>query len=185
MADVDCTKWRLMSESEQLSLPADRPARVLLWVHGTFSSTMGSFGGLSQTAYGKALLKATLSKYDAIIGFDHRTMSVDPMQNASDILGRLERQKWPKPPVFDAICFSRGGLVFRALVECALPASNFAYSVERAIFVACTNAGTELARRKNWDRLIDRLHQPGGGRVYGDRCGDGQLACNKDPWRSH
>ncbi|HYN82223.1 MAG TPA: hypothetical protein VES88_12025 [Gemmatimonadaceae bacterium] len=117
---------------------------------------MGSFGALSQTPHGKALLKATLAKYDAVIGFDHATMSVDPMQNASDMLARLERQKWPKPPVFDAICFSRGGLVFRSLVESALPASNFKYTVERAIFVASTNGGTELARRKNWNRLIDR-----------------------------
>lgn len=156
MGDADCTKWRLMDDSEQLTLPADRPARVLLWVHGTFSSTMGSFGGLSQTPHGKALLKAMLDKYDAIIGFDHATMSVTPMENATDLLARLERQKWPKPPVFDAVSFSRGGLVFRSLVECALPSSSFAYTVDRAIFVACTNAGTELARRKNWDRLMDR-----------------------------
>jgi hypothetical protein len=156
MGDTDCMKWRPMDRSEQLALPKDRPARVLLWVHGTFSSTLGSFGGLSQTPHGKAFLKAMLAKYDAIIGFDHPTMSVTPMQNASALLARLQLQKWPKPPVFDAICFSRGGLVFRSLVEYALPASAFAYTVDRAIFVACTNNGTELARRKNWDRLMDR-----------------------------
>ena len=156
IADVDCTKWRLMDDSEQLELPKDRPARVLLWVHGTFSSTMGAFGGLSQTAHGKALLKAALKKYDAVIGFDHATLSVTPMQNATDLLARLERQKWPKPPVFSAVSHSRGGLVFRSLVEAALPVSNFKYAVDRAVFVACTNAGTELARRKNWDRMIDR-----------------------------
>jgi hypothetical protein len=156
MGDPDCMKWRLMDRSEQLTIPADRPARVLLWVHGTFSSTVGSFGGLSQTPHGKALLNAMLAKYDAVIGFDHPTMSVTPMQNASAILARLELQKWPKPPVFDAISYSRGGLVFRSLVEYALPASTFACTVDRAIYVACTNGGTELARRKNWDRLMDR-----------------------------
>ena len=156
MSDVDCTKWRLMDDSEQLELPMDRASKVLLWVHGTFSSTMGSFGGLSLTPHGKGLLKAALATYDAVIGFDHATLSVTPMQNASDLLARLERQKWPRPPIFDAVAYSRGGLVFRSLVESALPASKFEYVVNRAIFVACTNAGTELARRRNWDRLIDR-----------------------------
>jgi hypothetical protein len=156
IADVDCSKWRLMDDSEQIDLPADRSAKVLLWVHGTFSSTMGSFGGLSLTPHGKALLKAAIASYDVVIGFDHATLSVTPMQNASDLLARLERQKWPRPPMIDAISYSRGGLVFRSLVEGALPASNFQYTVNRAIFVACTNGGTELARRKNWDRLIDR-----------------------------
>ncbi len=153
---VDCTKWTLVDDSVQLTLPSDRAPRVLLMVHGTFSSTMGAFGGLSQTPHGKALLKAAIAKYDAIIGFDHATLSVTPMQNATDLLARLERQKWPKPPVFDAVMHSRGGLVFRSLVEAALPVSNFQYKVNRAVFVACTNAGTELARRKNWDRMIDR-----------------------------
>ncbi len=154
--DVDCTKWRLMDDSEQLDLPKDRPAKVLLWVHGTFSSTMGAFGGLSQTTHGKAVLKAALKKYDVVIGFDHKTLSATPMQNATDLLARLERQKWSKPPVLSAVSHSRGGLVFRSLVEAALPVSNFQYQLNRAVFVACTNAGTELARRKNWDRMIDR-----------------------------
>lgn len=154
--DVDCTRWRLMDDSEQLDLPKDRPPLVLLLMHGTFSSTMGGFGGLSQTPHGKAVLKAALKKYDAVIGFDHKTLSATPMQNATDLLARLERQRWPKPPVFDAVSHSRGGLVFRSLVEAALPVSNFQYKVNRAVFVACTNAGTELARRKNWDRMIDR-----------------------------
>ncbi|MEO8334066.1 MAG: hypothetical protein ABI664_03785 [bacterium] len=154
--DVDCTKWRLMDDSEQLALPKDRPPLVLMLVHGTFSSTMGGFGGLSQTPHGKAVLKAALKKYDVVIGFDHKTLSVTPMQNATDLLARLERQKWPKPPIIDAISHSRGGLVFRSLVEAALPVSRFQYKVNRAVFVACTNAGTELARRKNWDRMIDR-----------------------------
>ena len=154
--DVDCTKWRLIDDSEQLDLPADRPARVLLWVHGTFSSTMGAFGALSQTPHGKALLKSALKSYDLVVGFDHATLSLTPMQNATDLLARLERQKWPRPPVFDAVSHSRGGLVFRSLVESALPASSFQYTINRAVFVACTNNGTELARRKNWDRMIDR-----------------------------
>ena len=155
MSDVDCTKWRLMERAEQLELPTDRPARVMLWVHGTFSSTMGSFGGLSQTPHGKAFLKAMLAKYDAVIGFDHQTLSLTPMQNASALLARLEAQSWAKPPVFDVVSYSRGGEVFRSLVEYALPASGFQCTVDRAVFVACTNNGTELARRKNWDRLID------------------------------
>ena len=126
-------------------------------VHGTFSSTMGGFGGLSLTPHGTAVLKAALKKYDAIIGFDHKTLSVTPMQNATD-LPRASRAADVAEGSRSStlISHSRGGLVFRSLVEAALPVSNFQYTVNRAVFVACTNAGTELARRKNWDRMIDR-----------------------------
>ena len=40
---LDPAAWR-PAETKSLSLPSDRPARILLLVHGTFSSTIGSFG---------------------------------------------------------------------------------------------------------------------------------------------
>ena len=90
-----------------------------------------------------------------MIGFDHATLSDDPLENASDLLGRLQGVAWPHPPRFDVITHSRGGLVLRSLTEHLLPLANFQARFERVIFVAVTNGGTRLAEPENWQTLID------------------------------
>lgn len=147
--------WRRVETARDLGLPADRPARILLFVHGTFSSTVGSFGALGATTWGKELLTAAEGAYDAVIGFDHRTLGSDPLENANDLLGRLEAFSWVHPPVIDAVAFSRGVLVLRSLVETLLPSSAGSLRVRRAIFVAGTNAGTPLADPQRWETLVD------------------------------
>ncbi|MGQ0641677.1 MAG: DUF7379 domain-containing protein [Gemmatimonadaceae bacterium] len=150
----DPSTWTRDSD-QAVSIPKDRAARVLLLVHGTFSSTLGSFGGLAATGPGKQFLDAALRHYDLIIGWDHKTLSVTPTDNARDLIRWLQAQKWPKPPNVDCVAFSRGGLVFRSLVEELLPSSGMKLTVGRAVFVGCTNGGTELARPANWRRFAD------------------------------
>ena len=60
ISSADPEGWRLLGDDEPLpaALPADRPARVLLFVHGTFSSTLGSFGALGAIAAGRDFLGA-------------------------------------------------------------------------------------------------------------------------------
>ena len=65
--------------------------RVLLFIHGTFSSTVGGFGALGIDENGKGFLRTAIAAYDAVIGFDHKTLSVDPRQNAENLLKRLRR----------------------------------------------------------------------------------------------
>ena len=72
-----------------VGLPTDRPARVLLLVHGTFSSTVGAFGAMAVWPGAEGFVATVLSAYDAVIGYDHRTLSVDPKQNARDLLDVL------------------------------------------------------------------------------------------------
>lgn len=150
--------WKRLGGDDALPqpLPAGRKPRVLLLVHGTFSSTLGSFGALAATAWGRELLRQALSAYDAVLGFDHRTLSVDPQVNAVDMLQRLESIAWPEPPVLDIVAFSRGGLVARSLIEQLLPASRWKAEIGRVIFVGSTNGGTKLAEPDNWHRLADR-----------------------------
>lgn len=149
----DVGAWQRIERIDSLGLPADRPARLLLFVHGTFSSTHGSFGALSATDEGRALLRASGDAYDAVIGFDHATLSLDPRENARDLLARLRGVSLA--PQIDAVAFSRGGLVLRALFEELLPTSTWKPQVGRAIFVGCTHGGTELARPANWHALVD------------------------------
>jgi len=126
------------------------PCRVLLMVHGTFSTTRGSFSGLEATAEGQSFLGAARQSYDLVLGFDHRTLGHTPEQNARDIADALAGL--PAGTRIDAVAFSRGGLVLRELVERVAPAG---LAFERAVFVGCTNGGTHLAEPDNWDALID------------------------------
>jgi hypothetical protein len=152
----DPATWVTLADDAQPRLPQDRAARVLLLVHGTFSSTLGSYGALAAHPEGQAMLRAALAHYDLVIGWDHRTLSALPTENAIDIVARLERLGFTRPPQVHAVAYSRGGLVLRSLLEQVLPASPLKLDLRRAVFVACTNAGTELARAENWHRFADR-----------------------------
>lgn len=157
LSPADPDLWSRLDGLDTLALPEDRPARLLLFIHGTFSSTLGSYGALAATPEGEALLRNANARYDAVIGFDHPTLSLSPTQNARELLDALAAYPWPMPPHLDIITFSRGGLVYRALAELLLPGSSSAWrpSIDRVIFVAVPNAGTHLAEPDNWHALLD------------------------------
>jgi hypothetical protein len=141
----------LPAESFTQVLAGKSTKRVLLFVHGTFSSTEGSFGSLLSTTAGEALLTRALEHYDAVIGFDHKTLTKSVEQNARELLAALDTL--PGKIRFDAVAFSRGGLVLRYLSEVIkqdLP-------LEKVVFVGCTNAGTLLAHPDHWKAWVD-LH---------------------------
>lgn len=149
--------WKLLDDDAPLPrpLPTDRGARVLLVVHGTFSSTVGSFGALGVVPAGIDFLNRAHERYDAVLGFDHATLSVDPLANAKDILKRLRKIDWRQPPHIDMIAFSRGGLVVRSLIEQLMAGSGWKATIGRVVFVGCTNGGTQLAEPDNWRRFVD------------------------------
>lgn len=148
-------RWQTVEDISQIKLPSDRSPRILLFVHGTFSSTVGSFGGLGVTPWGRAFLTAARANYDAVLGFDHATLSDDPLGNARDLLRRLQAGTLPHGLRLDAISYSRGGLVLRSLMENLLPAAPSGIQISRAIFVAVVNGGTLLSKPENWHTLID------------------------------
>ena len=148
------SEWSSAPDIAALARP-DRPARVLLFVHGTFSSTVGAFGALSMTPWGQAFLDAARAGYDAVWGFDHRTLSEDPLGNATDLLQALKGAGLAAPPQIDAIVHSRGGLVIRSLVEQVLPVSAWKPIIGRVVFVGTPNGGTHLAEPANWNAFID------------------------------
>ena len=151
----DPTVWRVgqVSVGEPRG-QRDRP-RLLLLVHGTFSSTMGSFAALGCTPWGRAFLDRAWAEYDLVLGFDHPTLSVDPVANAEAMLAALAALELPAAPVIDAVAYSRGGLVLRAFAEQLLPAAGHAGELEKAVFVGCTHGGTGMADPENWHTLLD------------------------------
>jgi hypothetical protein len=149
----DPRTWRRLERLDQVGLPGDRPARVLLLVHGTFSTTVSAFVALGLVGAGPQFLRKALAEYDAVIGFDHPTLSVDPLANATDLLRRVSGVT--SGVTFDVITHSRGGLTTRSFVEFVLPGSGWRGSVDRVVFVAAPNAGTHLADPARWHDLVD------------------------------
>jgi hypothetical protein len=149
----DVKEWHRLETLDEIDLPTDRPVRLLLLVHGTFSSTAGAFGAFGIDENAKGFLRTAISAYDAVIGFDHKTLSLDPRQNAEDLLARL--QSTEAELVIDVITHSRGGLVTRSLAEQLLPEGDRPGTVDTVVFVASTNAGTHLADPKRWSDLVD------------------------------
>nr|WP_147443504.1 CHAT domain-containing protein [Corallococcus sicarius] len=155
MEGADPSRWRFVADLGDVRLPRGRPTRILLWVHGTFSTTKGSFGALGASEGGRAFLAAALRSYDLVIGYDHSTLAEDPYENAVDLLARLECGGFDVAPRIDAVAFSRGALVLRSLMEYLLPASRLGARVRRAVFVGGTNGGTRLASPANWEKFVD------------------------------
>ncbi|MHC2148346.1 CHAT domain-containing protein [Pseudomonas sp. 210_17 TE3656] len=83
------------------ALQADRP--ILLFIHGTGSHTMGSFGELPSTAAWKDL---QLKFGTQIVGLEHCTFSQSPIDNALQALQYL-----PDHAQVQLVSHSRGGLV--------------------------------------------------------------------------
>jgi hypothetical protein len=131
------------------------PAKILLMSHGTFSTTRGSFGQMAANDDGRAFLDRARGNYDAVIGFDHRTLAKSPDQNAAEWLAALRGLNVPQGSTIDAIAYSRGGLVYRELAETLIGRERPDLKLGKAVFVGCTNGGTNLAEPDNWRNLVD------------------------------
>src|SRR4029079_2608443 len=153
ITSTDPQSWAQVKSLSGIQLPEGGAPRILLFVHGAFDSTVGAFGSLARGP-GKGFLERAIADYDAVVGFDHRTLSMDPLANARDLLARLSVSR-ADGAVVDVICHSRGGLVTRSLVERLLPASRWRGSGNRIVFVGVPNGGTNLAEPDRWSRLVD------------------------------
>jgi hypothetical protein len=124
---------------------------VLMFVHGTFSTSNAGFGALpSQT------LDSLHQRYgDRVIAFDHPSVSVDPEANVRWLLGQLPAGGMD----LDIVCHSRGGLVARVLAETPpAPGLDTARArVRRLVFGATPNSGTVLADPDHMVAMVDRL----------------------------
>ncbi len=122
------------------------PARNLLFLHGTFSSTAGAFGDLARNQSTRAEEFWTTLQHlygDAVFGFNHFSVSKSPKDNAGDLLADLPSYQY----LFDVVTHSRGGLVARYLTEHLdqFPGAASKFCGGRVVLVASPNEGTPLA----------------------------------------
>lgn len=129
---------------------APPPARNLLLLHGTFSSTAAAFADLGRGAFLEALEPLYAGR---VFGFDHLTVSRTPAENARTLAEALPGEE---PFLFDVVAHSRGGLVLRTLLErpgdVGPAASRFACG--RAVLAAVPNLGTPLASAERWELAL-------------------------------
>lgn len=128
-------------EAWRALLPPGAERRVLLYLHGFASSTDASGGSaaVAQMAQG----------YDAVLSYDHPTLTLDPVQNARDLLATIPDDLRLS---VDLVAHSRGGLVARSLVELVDPQPK--WSARLVVTHGTPHSGTRLADPQRWDRLI-------------------------------
>ncbi|MCV2447223.1 CHAT domain-containing protein [Paracoccus sp. DMF] len=159
----------LQPGEEQQDLP------WLLFLHGTGSSTLGSFGKL-QPGQPEVWRALHLAYPGRILAFDHRSLTEDPVQNALDLLGQL-----PQGAELHLVSHSRGGLVgeLLALGHLAEPQGDTVLRPEDlALFEGAARdraeeLGRVLARRRIAVTRFVRVACPARGTCIADgRLGD-------------
>lgn len=126
---------KLVDKDFKLSFPTTPlkgNAHYLLLLHGTISSTEGSFDKLPSS-----VVEDLFKLYDGVIALDHYTLSVSPLHNAKDLLNKL-----PENVKIDIISHSRGGLIADIVARCD-KANSSPFSVEE-IEVFENNDNTKL-----------------------------------------
>lgn len=111
-----CTKLYCCGKTEQFELipaaekpiPTDKP--VLLLLHGTGSSTAGSFGELwgntDDNWNRRDSWLALLKRYDTVLALEHRSLTENPIQNVITLVDSL-----PDGITLHVVSHSRGGMV--------------------------------------------------------------------------
>lgn len=127
--------------------------RLLLFVHGTFSNCQHLLAELEGTETGAAFLRRALAAYDAVLAFNHPTLSVSPILNAAK-LASCFRQCGAS---VDVICHSRGGLVTRWWLEALDPRRGAEPARGDVLFAGSPLAGTGLAAPKRLKGALEVL----------------------------
>jgi len=99
--------WKPLAEQ-----PAGDARPVLLFLHGTASSTAGSFGKLHDRKDGAAWPAdwAALAESHLVLGWEHRTLTLSPVDNTIALVEAL-LARVPGSRRVDVVSHSRGGLV--------------------------------------------------------------------------
>lgn len=93
---------------------------VLVFIHGTASSTFGSFGELWSPARGETLDGLHKLYGEHVYGFDHRSLTEGPIENALELARELEARVHNDTAI-DLVSHSRGGLVGEILCRLTVP----------------------------------------------------------------
>lgn len=122
---------------------------MLMFLHGTASSTEGGFGKLWKGAAGEAARTALAERYgERAFAWEHRTLTHSPIRNALELAQRL-----PKGAELHLVSHSRGGLVGELL--CLGQRERKDDPLSDAQLQALFKADRTIARQLDLDPLPD------------------------------
>ncbi len=101
---------RCLAPGEVAGSAAQPVSPLLVFVHGTASSTRGSFAELWREH--PAIVRRLGREYGQVLGWEHRTLTASPVRNALGLLRCL-----PDGATVDLVSHSRGGLVGELLAR--------------------------------------------------------------------
>ncbi len=137
----------------------ERQLKTLLLIHGTFSSTVGSFGGLITSGWLQQIIKA--GTYQQIIALDHPTIFAGPNDNVTQMITLIGAgQKFKEK--MHIVTTSRGGLVGKTIVNDKNIDGNL-FTVERMAAQACANgveyftAGWKISKGLSVLKIVFKL----------------------------
>lgn len=126
--------------------------RSLLFIHGTFSTARGGFGGVPPE-----VVDDLWRRYEQrVFAFEHHSISADPVDNCHWLLDQVPTGVSLD---LDVVSHSRGGLVARVLAG-AHPGSGLDLSQVKVHSVVCAgtpNYGTPLADADHLSSMCDRF----------------------------
>ena len=165
-------------DSRLLACPLDGPLELadklpkladhqpaLLFLHGTASSTAGSFGALWSVPRAAQLRRLRETYGQACFAFEHRTLTQSPVRNAIDLLTSLKRLG-TRP--LHIVSHSRGGLVGELLCRLAERDERPFSAAELDLYAAGgdpdspLDAALQAERRRELQELSALLGDPAG-----------------------
>ena len=122
-------------------IPAATNKPFLLFLHGTNSSTSGSFGELAATELWKYIQQSYAQN---VLAFQHETLTKSPLKNVLDLVKQL-----PSNAVLHLISHSRGGLVGDILSRfCVDNENNAGFSEDEINFLKKENRDDDIKNIK-------------------------------------
>lgn len=134
---------------EQEGLLAD--GHYLLFLHGTASSTLGSFDKLRGTMAWDTMRRVfTVNKVLNVLAYEHETLTKSPLDNVLDLVQRL-----PAKATLTLISHSRGGLVGDTLNRFfAGDPDNSGFSAKEKDFLRKQGRTTDIARIEAIEAIV-------------------------------
>ena len=129
----------------------------LLFLHGTFSNTLGSFGALAAQSALWRRLEATYP--NRILALEHRTLTTSPIENAAAVAALL-----PAGVELHMVGYSRGGLVGELLCRGKLDGRDAFDAAEIKLFEQAGQRAALMALGADLDRAqpsVDRFVRVG------------------------
>lgn len=105
---LDTGRFALTDTVGSAGWSAEKP--FLVFIHGTLSSTWGSFGDLWSVARAGELDAMRQAYGDRVLAFEHEYLTKSPIDNARDLVKKLN-SILPTNAVVHLVTHSRGGLV--------------------------------------------------------------------------